>query len=48
MFADVPELYFTRNSKTPGGRLGEGLTEGESEEIRKRLEIAFIKKTSKE
>ena len=48
VFADVPELVFHPKLQTPGGRLGEGLTEGESEEIRKRLEIAFVKKTSKE
>ena len=48
VFADVPELVFHPKLQTPGGRLGEGLTEGESEEIRKKLEIAFVKKTAKE
>ena len=42
VFADVPELVFHPKLQTPGGRLGEGLTEEESEEIRKRLEIAFV------
>ncbi len=46
VFADVPELVFHPKLQTPGGRLGEGLTDEESEEIREKLTTAFCKKTA--
>ncbi len=46
VFADVPELVFHPKLQTPGGRLGEGLTDKESEEIREKLTTAFCKKTA--
>jgi crotonobetainyl-CoA:carnitine CoA-transferase CaiB-like acyl-CoA transferase len=48
VFADVPELVFHPKLQTPGGRLGEGLTDEESEEIREKLTTAFCKKTAME
>ena len=48
VFADVPELVFHPKLQTPGGRLGEGLTDVESDEIREKLESAFLKKTAVE
>ena len=48
VFAEVPELVLHPKLQTPGGRLGEGLTDHESEEIRKKLEVAFELKTAKE
>ena len=48
VFADVPELVFHPKLQTPGGRLGEGLTDAESEEIREKLVTAFLQKTAME
>ena len=48
VYADVPELVFHPKLQTPGGRLGEGLTDEESEEIREKLTTAFCKKTAME
>ena len=48
VFADVPELVFHPKLQTPGGRLGEGLTDTESDEIREKLVAAFLGKTALE
>lgn len=48
VFADVPELVFHPKLQTPGGRLGEGLTDAESDEIREKLVAAFLGKTAME
>ena len=48
VFADVPELVFHPKLQTPGGRLGEGLTDAESDEIREKLVAAFLGKTALE
>jgi len=48
VFADVPELVFHPKLQTAGGRLGEGLTDAESDEIRGKLAAAFLKKTAME
>ena len=48
VFADVPELVFHPKLQTPGGRLGEGLTDAESDEIREKLVAAFLRKTALE
>jgi len=46
IFADIPELAFDPRLQTPGQRLGEGLTEADSEEFRAKLRIAFAAKTA--
>ena len=48
VLADVPELVFHPRLQTPGGRLGEGLTDAESDEIREKLVAAFLGKTALE
>lgn len=45
-FADVPELAFDARLQTAGQRLGEGMTEADSVEIRASLEAAFAQKTT--
>ena len=44
-FADAPELAFDPRLQTPGQRLGDGMTDEDSAEIRARLEVAFAQKT---
>ncbi len=46
IFADVPELAFDARLQTAGQRLGEGMTEADSLEIRATLETAFAGKTT--
>jgi crotonobetainyl-CoA:carnitine CoA-transferase CaiB-like acyl-CoA transferase len=46
IFADVPELAFDARLQTAGQRLGEGMTEADSVEIRATLEAAFAGKTT--
>jgi len=48
VFADEPELAVDPRMQTPGQRLGEGLTEQDSQEIREVLERAFARKTARE
>jgi len=48
VFAQEPELAVDPRMQTPGQRLGEGLTEQDSEEIRAVLERAFARKTALE
>ncbi len=48
IFADVPELAFDPRLQTPAGRLGEGLTDADSDEFRAKLEHAFAQKTAQE
>jgi crotonobetainyl-CoA:carnitine CoA-transferase CaiB-like acyl-CoA transferase len=48
IFGDVPELAFDPRLKTPGQRLGEGLSEQDSIEIRTRIEFAFAQRTTQE
>jgi crotonobetainyl-CoA:carnitine CoA-transferase CaiB-like acyl-CoA transferase len=48
VFADAPELAFDPRLQTPSQRLGEGMTDADSEEIRARLELAFAQKTALE
>ena len=48
IFADLPELAFDPRLQTPGQRLGEGLTEADSEEFRAKLTHAFAQKTAQE
>ncbi len=48
VFADVPELAFDPRLQTPGGRLGEGISEADSTEIRATLTDAFARKTADE
>lgn len=48
IFADLPELAFDPRLQTPGQRLGEGLTDADSDEIRVKLERAFAQKTARE
>ncbi len=45
-FAGIPELAVDPRLQTPGQRLGEGLTEADSEEIRGTLRRAFAAKTA--
>ncbi len=44
IFADVLELSLDPRFQTPGGRLGEGITEKDSVELRKTLKAAFAGK----
>ena len=46
VFADVPDLAIDPRLQTPSQRLGEGLTEADSDEIRDRLRWAFAQKTA--
>ncbi|XOV84976.1 MAG: CaiB/BaiF CoA transferase family protein [bacterium] len=46
IFADVPELAFDARLQTAGQRLGEGMSEADSLEIRASLEAAFAGKTT--
>ncbi len=46
IFAEIPELAFDPRLQTPGQRLGEGLTEEDSTEIRAILTAAFAQKTA--
>jgi crotonobetainyl-CoA:carnitine CoA-transferase CaiB-like acyl-CoA transferase len=46
IFAEVPELAFDPRLQTAGQRLGEGMTEADSTEIRKRLSESFAAKTT--
>ncbi len=47
-FAGVPELALDPRLQTPGQRLGEGLTDADSAEIRAVLRRAFLSKTAQE
>ncbi|MEM9621558.1 MAG: CoA transferase [Pseudomonadota bacterium] len=44
VFADIAELAFDPRLQTPGQRLGEGLSEADSEEFRAKLRTAFAAK----
>ena len=46
VFAEVPQLAVDPRLQTPGQRLGEGITEADSEEFRRLLREAFRKKTT--
>lgn len=46
IFAEVPELAFDARLQSAGQRLGEGMTESDSVEIRMILENAFVQKTT--
>ncbi len=48
IFADVPEMAFDPRLQLPSQRLGEGLTDEDSDEFRAKLEAAFLKKTAQE
>ena len=48
IFAEVPELAFDPRLQTAGQRLGEGLTDEDSDEFRARLKVAFAQKTAQE
>jgi len=48
IFAEVPELAFDPRLQTPGQRLGEGLTDADSDEFRAKLEHAFAQKSAQE
>ncbi len=48
VYAEVPELAVDPRLQTPGQRLGEGLTDADSDEIRERLRAAFAAKTAME
>jgi len=48
IFADVPELAVDPRCQTPAQRLGEGLTDEDSAEIRALLGAAFARKTTDE
>jgi crotonobetainyl-CoA:carnitine CoA-transferase CaiB-like acyl-CoA transferase len=47
-FADVPELALDPRWTSPGKRLGEGATDGDSREVRAILAGAFARKTTDE
>ena len=47
-FAEIPELAVDPRLQTAGGRLGEGLSEDDSEGFRAQMEAAFAKKTALE
>ncbi len=47
-FAGIPELAIDPRLQTPGARLGEGLTDEDSDEFRAALERAFAQKTAME
>ncbi len=48
IFADIPEMAFDPRLQLPGQRLGEGLTDADSDEFRAKLEAAFLQKTARE
>lgn len=48
IFADVPELAISPTWNTPGKRLGEGITEQDSRDVRETLTEAFARKTAAE
>ncbi|MEM7100959.1 MAG: CoA transferase [Pseudomonadota bacterium] len=45
-FADIPELAIDPRLQTPGQRLGEGLTDSDSDEFQARMAWAFAQKTA--
>jgi crotonobetainyl-CoA:carnitine CoA-transferase CaiB-like acyl-CoA transferase len=48
IFADMPELAIDPRMNTPAKRLGEGITEQDSREVREALTEAFARKTAAE
>ena len=48
VFADIPQLAWDPRLQTPGQRLGEGLSDADSEEIRATLAEAFAQKSAQE
>ena len=48
IFADIPEMAFDPRLQTAGQRLGEGLTDADSDEFRAKLTHAFAQKTAHE
>jgi crotonobetainyl-CoA:carnitine CoA-transferase CaiB-like acyl-CoA transferase len=48
IFADMPELAIDPRMNTPAKRLGEGITEQDSREVRQALTEAFARKTAAE
>lgn len=45
VFAEIPELAFDPRWSTPGRRLGEGVTDADTQEVRATLTAAFLRKT---
>lgn len=48
IFADALELSLDARFQTPGQRLGEGISEEDSKEVRQKLKTAFASKTTKD